>query len=220
LISSLNHVGSKADAQYGKGRELRLIDGELEVRLSDRFPVYAVVARTSGAGIRAGEWRHVALVYAGGKNAAGIRVFVDGAEVALQVRYDGLQSEPPKRDFLIGADNAENGSKFRGALDEVRSFPRALSAAAVRARFMVEALPLALAVMDEGKEVASRLDKPEPLSLPNRQARSLQASSVAFLWLRDALLANDQQTAPLVAQRTRTVGENTSRCAAVFRPLW
>lgn len=127
LISALNHVGNPDDSQYGKGRELRLIDGELELRLSERYPVYAIVVRTEGAAIVSGEWRHVAVSYAGGKQAAAVRIFVDGAEVRTRALYDGLPGEPPKREFLVGADNAPAGLRWRGTFRELRVTPHALA---------------------------------------------------------------------------------------------
>jgi hypothetical protein len=74
LFSNVNHLGSPADSAYGKGREIRLIDGEIEVTFSDRLPVYALILRTEGAAIRPGEWRHVAVSYTGGKSAAKRRI--------------------------------------------------------------------------------------------------------------------------------------------------
>jgi hypothetical protein len=180
LLSSLNHLGSPADTTFGRGREVRLIDGEIEVRFSERFPTYAIVARTEGADIRPGEWRHVALTYAGGKTAAALRVFVDGEELAVRVAYDGLPGEPPKRELLVGADNAKDGARFRGALAEVRGFARALPAVQVRAQFQVQALPSALTGLDSSPELVGR----------------------AADWLCNALLADDAATAELVAGRT------------------
>jgi len=135
LVSALNHVGNPDDSQYGKGRELRLIDGELELRLSERYPVYAIVVRTEGAAIQPDEWRHVAVSYAGGKQAAAVRIFVDGAEVPVRVRYDGLPGEPPKREFLVGADNAPAGARWRGAFRDLRMTPHALARAEVEMEF-------------------------------------------------------------------------------------
>lgn len=145
LFSALNHRGNPDDTQFGKGRELRLVDGEIEVRLSDRFPVYAAVVRTIGAKIRPGEWRHVAFSYAGGKRAAAVRVWVDGIEAALDVRFDGLQAEPAKKDFLVGADNAPDGARWRGDLRQVRGFPAAIDGATARTEFLASADELAVA---------------------------------------------------------------------------
>jgi hypothetical protein len=181
LISSLNHIGSPADSQFGKGRELRLVDGELELRFSDRYPVYALIVRTVGAAIRPGEWRHVAVTYAGGKTASALRFFVDGAEVPVRVLYDGMSGETAKRDFLLGADNAKDGGRWRGMFDDMRGFPRALSSATVRANFEIAALPFALAEAERG-EISERVRG----------------------WLREALLADDAAISELVAARTFT----------------
>ena len=179
LLSSLNHLGSPADSTFGRGREVRLIDGEIEVRFSERFPAYAIVARTEGARIQPGEWRQVALTYAGGKTASALRVYVDGNELAVRVAYDGLPGEPPKRDLLVGGDNAKEGSRFRGALGEGRGFPRALAAPAVRAHFQLQAIGRLSARLDAGSALSERETQ----------------------WLRDALLADDPPTADLVADR-------------------
>jgi hypothetical protein len=167
LFSNLNHIGSPADAAYGKGREVRLIDGEIKVTFSDRLPVYALILRTEGAAIHAGDWRHVAIVYAGGKKAANLRLFIDGRELATRVIYDGVTSEQPQKDFLVGADNAKDSSRFHGALDDVRAFPSALDSASVRARFAATAFPRALAKIT---------------------ATPLTATDLEHTWLRDALL--------------------------------
>ena len=174
LFSNLNHLGSPADATYGKGREIRLVDGEIEVRFSDRLPVYALILRTAGAAIRAGDWRHVAVVYAGGKKAAHLRLFVDGRELPTRVLYDGVTAEQPKKDFLVGADNAQDSVRWRGALDDVRAFPSALDSAAVHARFAALALPRAL------KKIATT---------------PATATDVERSWLRDALLAAPERDA-------------------------
>lgn len=139
LLSTLNHRGNPADSQFGKGREIRLVDGEIEVRFSDRFPVYATVVRSTGARIEAERWHHVVVSYAGGKKAAALRVFVDGAEVPLEVLYDGQQAEPPRRDFLLGADNSPGGARFAGSFRHVRGFASPLDLAAARHEFLAGA---------------------------------------------------------------------------------
>ncbi len=184
LLSALNHVGSPADSQYGKGRELRLIDGELELRLSERFPVYAVVVRSEGAGIVPGDWRHVAVSYAGGKSAAAVRMFVDGREVATRTIHDGLPGEPPRRDFLVGADNAPSGRRWRGSFDELQGFARALAADEIRALYAAAAWPAA------------------------RQARATgNPGARATAWWQDALVAAAPEAAAAWAHRERLAGE-------------
>ena len=59
LFSALNYSGNPIDAAYGSGQDIRLIDGEIEVRMSERYPVYSLRVRSEGARIQPGEWRHV-----------------------------------------------------------------------------------------------------------------------------------------------------------------
>ncbi|MSU73346.1 MAG: DUF1553 domain-containing protein [Opitutus sp.] len=154
LFSSADYSGSQAAGGYGRGRELRLVDGELELRLNVRFPAYALVVRTAGAGLRPGEWRHIAVTYAGGRKASDVRMFVDGEEAPVVVRHDGLSAEPPKRDYLVGADNAKASARLAGAFEDARSYPRVLDAPALRALFRARALPEAAAALAEGRASA------------------------------------------------------------------
>ena len=176
LFSAMNYVGSPADTTYGRGRELRLIDGELELRLCERYPAYAVIVRSVGAALRPGDSRHITVNYEGGKRGAAVRCFVDGAEVPTLISYDDLPNEPAKRDFLFGTDNRPEAPRFRGTLDGARVSARALPSDAVRATFLAAALPRALAT-----------------ETPTDRERT---------WLRDALLADASATRETFARRT------------------
>ena len=180
LFSGLSYLGSPADATFGRGREIRLIDGEIELTLSERMPVYAVIVRTEGARIRADEWHHVAIVIDGGKLAASLRLFIDGEEMAMRTFRDGLpNNQAPKNGYLLGADDAPDGARWRGVLDCVSTYRRPLPSAAVRALFRSRALPYAL----------------------ESHARR-EGSNTTQHWLRDALLADDVSTGKVLARRT------------------
>jgi hypothetical protein len=171
LFSGMNYIGSPADTTYGRGRELRLIDGELELRLCERYPAYAVIIRTQGAKLRPGEWRHVTLNYAGGKRAADIRFFVDGIELPTVALYDDLANEPARRDFTVGRDNLPGSAHWQGSLEGMRVYTRALPTDLVRSAFQAQALPRALAA------VAAHT-----------------AGEHESYWLREALIASEPAT--------------------------
>ncbi|MDB6129676.1 MAG: hypothetical protein JWM04_783 [Verrucomicrobiales bacterium] len=181
LLSSLDYSGSTADAGYGKGRELRLIDGEAEWRDSVRYPVYARVIRSEGANISPGQWSQVVVTVATGKSAAAVRIFLDGVELPTRTRYDGLSSDAPSRDFLVGADNSTNSARFQGEWDEVRFFPSALSSVDIRARFETDALPLAVKSPD------------------NPQSKK---------WFRAALLNHDESSKNIITKRLNLWGKH------------
>jgi hypothetical protein len=198
VVSSLDWSGSPADAQYGRGRELRLIDGELEWRMSQRYPVYALVVRTEGADLRAGEWRQVAVSHAGGKQAAAVRIFVDGRELACRVRYDGLPGDPPKRDYLVGADNAADGARWRGGIAALRGYPRALGSDDVRRAFRAQALAHADDA-PEGVETRGRIAWREASLAEAPEIRDLMARREA-LWERHLALRRSLPTAMVMEE--------------------
>ncbi|MBE7540700.1 MAG: DUF1553 domain-containing protein [Opitutaceae bacterium] len=150
LFSGTNHQGSPADTSFGKGRELRLINGELELRIADRLPVYSVTVRTDGAGLKTDELHHIAVTYTGGRTAADVRMFVDGREIACRTLYDDLHGGPGTRDFLVGTDNAAGATRFVGTLEDLRRAAPAASSETIRTLFRATALPRALASIDAG----------------------------------------------------------------------
>ncbi|HEX8915393.1 MAG TPA: DUF1553 domain-containing protein [Humisphaera sp.] len=165
LLSNLNHQGNPADAGYGKGTELRLVDGELEFRASDRFPAYAMRVRSSGAALAPGRWRHVAVTFTppspdlARTPASTVRMFVDGAELPTVVLNDGLGAGGPAvQPWLLAADNAKDSARWKGRLDEWRAYARPLSGDEVRAVFAADALPYAVARVRSGQATAAERD--------------------------------------------------------------
>jgi hypothetical protein len=139
VLSSGNYRGPQSSSTYGKGIDLRLVNGELEFRLSDRFPAYSVRVRSEGAGIGPGQWRHVAVVYEGAAarpdtmrvHAAWVRMFIDGREAVTTVINDGAMMSPPKESpvpirFRVGWDNSPDGARYGGLLDEISFWNDAL----------------------------------------------------------------------------------------------
>ncbi|HEY1110211.1 MAG TPA: DUF1553 domain-containing protein, partial [Opitutaceae bacterium] len=184
LFSSINYVGSPAASGYGSGREVRLIGGEIEFRLSTKLPVYALIVRTEGAQLQPEEWRHVALVYNGNRKAEGVRLMVDGVEVPVRVRYDGAGGDGGRRDYTVGTDNSKEAPKFSGKLEDVRGYPRTLPDIAVRALFRVRGLAAGL----------TAFEKEPPLALTREQS-----------WVREALLAEADATKEDYTARTATM---------------
>lgn len=123
LLSSIDYSGPESAGQYGKGRDIRLIDGEIEVRLSSRYPVYAVVVRTKGARLRPDSWRHVLISHTGGFRAADLRIFADGVELPLWVRYDGSNLVQMDTPVHVGRETHPADRRFVGQMDELRHFP-------------------------------------------------------------------------------------------------
>jgi hypothetical protein len=143
LLSSQNYEERPAAANYAAGESIRLVKGEIELRLNQRYPAYTVRVISEGAGLRAGEWRQVVITYTGGKKAEGVRIFLDGREVATRTLADDLHGGLPKAAFLLGSDVDGSSAKFRGSLENVRLYQRAASGTEIRAEFEAQALPYA-----------------------------------------------------------------------------
>ena len=137
VASTMGMQMTPTSSEYGRGIAVRLTaEGRVEVRLSERWPAYAAQV-LSVETVRPGRWQHLAVTCDGRGRAAGIRVFIDGAECAREVRHDG--TTPSARVFatgggklLIGEEAAPEPHRFRGDLAGLRLYPQALEPGVLR----------------------------------------------------------------------------------------
>jgi hypothetical protein len=189
LLSAIDYSQNTASVEYGNGTELRLVGGELEFRLSQRFPSYSLRVQSAGADLKPGQWRQLTLVYAGADKdsmrvkASWVRMFADGREVATHVLNDGLtlpdakDDKPTQTTFRVGWDNAAKSQRYAGLLADVNVWDRALSEKDIAAAFESRALPYAA-------------------GLPREQRTSIESGWLrqADLQKRDARFAKDLAT--------------------------
>ncbi len=160
LFSAIDYAPDPASSEHGQGIELRIVAGEVELRMSQRFPSYSVTVRSSGAGLRLGVWHHLAAVYEGslGKDsmrtqAAWVRLFVDGREHATRVLHDDLHSPAKfRKPYRLGHDNHPEARQFEGRIDEVAVWRSALTPAEIQQAFEAVALPWAKSRSGSGQE--------------------------------------------------------------------
>jgi len=97
---------------------------KLAITLSAGAPEHAIRIRTR-ARLRHNDWYHVALTYDGSGKASGLRLFLDGEPVAVDVERDALQgSIRPNAPLQVGSLPAQ---PFRGQIDDLRLYTRALT---------------------------------------------------------------------------------------------
>ena len=152
LLSAIDYSQNPASSEHGRGIAVRAVAGEVELRLSKRYPSYSITVRSDGAGLGVGEWRHVTALYEGsaGKRsmraqANWVRLFVDGLEVETRVLHDDAQSAASfQAPFRVGHDNSVDGGRFSGEIDEVAIWKRALAETEIREVFESAAVPWAL----------------------------------------------------------------------------
>jgi hypothetical protein len=122
---------SKAPIDAGsRGYELLLENGRVAVGLHHMWPRNSLKVASKNP-IPTNEWVHVSVTYDGSSRAAGVRVYVNGASVPLEVIRDGLFKEITygggEPDLAIGFRFRDSGFKD-GRVDDFRIFNRELTA--------------------------------------------------------------------------------------------
>jgi hypothetical protein len=152
LFSSMNYASNMASVRYGAGLELRLVNGELEFRFGQRFPAYSMRLQSESGALKAGQWRHFAMVYSGDlhdkhamrASAAWVRMFVDGREVPVRILNDGAPlngkgEKPVPTKLRVGGDNAPNSPRYAGQMERAAIWDRELTPTEIERLFLSRA---------------------------------------------------------------------------------
>ncbi len=110
-----------------RGYQLLIEDGRLSASLIHFWPGNAIRIRTKET-VEINKWLHVAFVYDGSSQAAGLKLYLNGQPAATEVVRDNLY-----RNITGGGDNITIGQRFRdkgftgGMVDDFMVFDRQLS---------------------------------------------------------------------------------------------
>jgi len=201
LLSNSSFEAEPSSSNYGYGWDIRLVDGEIEIAFSKRYPAYAAILRTKSASLQPDEWRHVTISFSGRKEednaytpASRFSIHIDGEEVRTIIRHDGMQDFPSKMDrpTFIGLDKFPDGNRFNGSLDEIQQFDRALSQDEIRNLFEYQALAY---IINKVGRTGSVLQKTEDLTTREQS------------WILSAALTQRSDTE---WQRLQSVRDRTS----------
>jgi hypothetical protein len=121
-------VDSDEEEDYGhRGYGLYLKDAKVQANLVLRWLDDALRVETKNT-LPLNQWRHVLMSYDGSRLASGIKIYFDGVEQELTVLLDEMNQEfRVSNPLRIGAAGAK--MRFRGAIDDVRVYGRALTPA-------------------------------------------------------------------------------------------
>jgi hypothetical protein len=111
---------------------LRLLDTDIEILKRVQEGAGISYARCYGplANPLDGQWHHVV----GVSSAAGLKVYIDGAEKCTNTRGEPITYDANVKDLWVGRyRDPEGGYVFQGNLDDVRIYDRALGARGDRA---------------------------------------------------------------------------------------
>ncbi len=140
---------------YAEGQQhgLYLMDGKLRLHVTFRWTDLAMRVETANA-LKLGEWQHVAVTYDGGMKASGVRMYVNGEPQELKILFDQLLWPiDTKEPWRIGAGG---GLRFKGAIDEVRVYNRALSGSEVGVVALLDPATRIAALAPEQRTPAQR----------------------------------------------------------------
>ncbi|HSH17309.1 MAG TPA: DUF1549 domain-containing protein, partial [Verrucomicrobiae bacterium] len=126
-IESGGAIISKMEKGAGfRGFDLYVNDNRFEVHLAHEYPDDAIKVKTKNK-FEGGGWRHVLATYDGSGKATGVTLYVDGKRRDVDVEKDGLKGSLANAEPVrIGSRNGEG--HFKGQLDDVRFYDRAVAA--------------------------------------------------------------------------------------------
>jgi len=140
------------------GHGLNLRDGRIEYDVVTKWVDEGIRLRTQKA-IGLNQWHHVALTYDGSRWANGVKIYIDGEDQKLEIFVDDFNSQGAVRrePLRIGAGGGPE-NRFRGSIDDVRIYKRALSQA--EAGMLADLTSVtAIAALPEDKRTPAQADK-------------------------------------------------------------
>ena len=159
-------ISRMKDAAEASGYYLQIVDGRVQLNLIMRWLDDCLRVETERR-LTPGEWRHVTAVYDGSRVASGIKIYIDGQLEPLHVVTDDLnQTFAVEEPLRIGGGGGPEG-RFRGQLDDVRVYRRALNE-------------------EEAAIVATPESIGEILARPGAERTAIQSRKLAAYFLAEA----------------------------------
>ena len=140
------------DGNKFRGWDLYLNGGNVGMHLISAWPNDALKVMSNGK-VQNGKWNHVFVTHDGSGTAAGVKVYINGKSQGLKVEQNNLRSSTrSKASLKIG--RRQPGSPYKGQIDDVRIYGRALSGAEVAALSGSDPLAPILAVPANARKPA------------------------------------------------------------------
>lgn len=178
------------DYWEGEGYGLYVKNGNLHFVATRRYTDISMRLETAEK-VRLNEWQHIAFTYDGNRKGKGVHIWIDGKPATIKTTFDELTYPfGPKVPFLIGGGG---GLRFRGEIDDVRVFDRALTAEEALSTQVKETVA-ALAALPESQRTPGQRAK---LRLAFVETAMHVEARVALTALDNAQLEHDQYYATI-----------------------
>ena len=120
-------VSRTLEIEKEEGYRVALLEGKVHVNLVKRWLDDAIRVETERT-LASNQWHHIMVTYDGSRTSKAIKIYVNGKPEKFKMLVDDLNlTFESKEPFRIGSGGGV-GSRFRGLIDDVRIYDRALSA--------------------------------------------------------------------------------------------
>lgn len=142
-------IVSRMDGPDSQGWDLYLGDAKVFVHLIHTWESNAIRVNSKQP-LELNKWHHIFVTYDGSSKAKGVRVYVDGKPIELEITHDSLtDSIKIEKPAQIGRRGT--GAMFKGSIQQVRFYDRELSGGEVVRVAGIESLRPLLAGKDRSK---------------------------------------------------------------------
>lgn len=119
-------IVSKMDESVGfRGWDFGIVDNKAWMHLINAWDTNAIKVTTKD-NIPAGSWQRLTATYDGSSKAAGVKIYLNGKLLALEINNDKLSASiNTSVPLIIG--RRQTGLQFKGNLDDLRLYTRALT---------------------------------------------------------------------------------------------
>ncbi len=181
-------VASMGENPIGSGWGLFVRDGKLWWHMSQRWTDLSL-RLASQQDLVPGQWQHVLLTYDGKRKPRGVRMYINGEEAEFEVLFNNLDWPCKSNATLKVGGGGGVDHRFRGRIDEVRVYGRALTPPEARSLAVAESLAEIAATPAAQRTPAQRdklelafleLAAPPPVREARRQEREARRRLEAY----------------------------------------
>lgn len=115
------------DAGGFQGWDFAISDNKAWVHLINKWDTNAIKVISKDK-IPAGSWQHLLATYDGSSKAAGVKIYLNGKPLALDIEKDAL-TDSINTTAPLRVGRRETGLQFKGNIDDLRLYTRALTVA-------------------------------------------------------------------------------------------
>jgi len=167
------------DNDQGHGYGLYLKDGKVRLHITMRWTDIGMRLETAQP-LELNRWHHVVMSYDGKRYARGVQIYLNGTAQPINVLFDELNWPiDPKDPFRIGAGEGPD-KRFRGIIDEVRVYRKALSPEEAATLPLLETIS-EIAALPPGRRSEAQRNKLAFCFIDQFAAKDIKESRCAWL---------------------------------------